>query len=301
MMARQVAALRAARAWAPARAASRTALKQKLSVILLEDVERLGRRGEQVEVKPGFARNFLLPSRRAVYATPDNKRLYLSGETVQRVVAEKSEAAVAEEWLRSRVTHLRPIFRRNAAEPGGMTLLKEVNGGHRAAPRRAAHRFRPPLTRPAALQLAKRFADKYDLDVEPSQLRVRGGAWPIKTFGAHTIDVALPELSEPAPLLLHVIDQKGPVPALPELTRPRGRQAAGEAEKGEEKKGEAEGGEEAELLEGEDARGDKRKRQRRPLRRYSRPRRSDRRDRAAAAAAPKPAAAAAAPAAAPKR
>ncbi|MCK4176965.1 50S ribosomal protein L9 [Aciditerrimonas ferrireducens] len=40
-----------------------------MRVVLREDVERLGRRGDIVEVSKGFARNFLVPSRRAVPAT----------------------------------------------------------------------------------------------------------------------------------------------------------------------------------------------------------------------------------------
>ncbi len=43
-----------------------------MKVILLERVERLGIIGEVVEVKPGFARNYLLPQRKALRATKEN-------------------------------------------------------------------------------------------------------------------------------------------------------------------------------------------------------------------------------------
>ena len=47
-----------------------------MKVILQVDVHSLGREGEVVEVKDGFARNFLLPHKKAVEATPLNlKRL----------------------------------------------------------------------------------------------------------------------------------------------------------------------------------------------------------------------------------
>jgi len=46
-----------------------------VEVILLEHLETLGRRGEVVRVKPGYARNFLLPRRLAMLATPGAKRL----------------------------------------------------------------------------------------------------------------------------------------------------------------------------------------------------------------------------------
>jgi large subunit ribosomal protein L9 len=46
-----------------------------MEVILREDVEKLGARGELVKVKDGFARNFLLPRRKAVMASEANKKI----------------------------------------------------------------------------------------------------------------------------------------------------------------------------------------------------------------------------------
>ena len=46
-----------------------------MEVILREDVEKLGSRGEVVKVAPGYARNFLLPKRLAVAATESNKKI----------------------------------------------------------------------------------------------------------------------------------------------------------------------------------------------------------------------------------
>jgi large subunit ribosomal protein L9 len=46
-----------------------------MEVILREDIEKLGHRGEVVNVAPGFARNFLLPRRMAVAATEANKKI----------------------------------------------------------------------------------------------------------------------------------------------------------------------------------------------------------------------------------
>ena len=56
-----------------------------MEVILREDVEKLGNRGEVVKVAPGFARNFLIPRRIAVQATEANRK----------IVAQEREA-----WLR---------------------------------------------------------------------------------------------------------------------------------------------------------------------------------------------------------
>jgi large subunit ribosomal protein L9 len=46
-----------------------------MEVILREDVDKLGNRGEIVKVAPGFARNFLLPKRLAVAATEANRKI----------------------------------------------------------------------------------------------------------------------------------------------------------------------------------------------------------------------------------
>jgi large subunit ribosomal protein L9 len=46
-----------------------------MEVILREDIEQLGARGEMVNVAPGYARNFLLPKRLAVAATDSNRKI----------------------------------------------------------------------------------------------------------------------------------------------------------------------------------------------------------------------------------
>jgi len=46
-----------------------------MEVILREDIEKLGSRGEVVKVASGYARNFLLPKRLAVLATESNKKI----------------------------------------------------------------------------------------------------------------------------------------------------------------------------------------------------------------------------------
>ena len=46
-----------------------------MEIILREDVDKLGARGQVVKVAPGYARNFLLPKRLAVQATEANKKI----------------------------------------------------------------------------------------------------------------------------------------------------------------------------------------------------------------------------------
>ena len=45
-----------------------------MRVILTQTIESLGIIGSEAEVKPGYARNFLLPQKKAVVATPQNRR-----------------------------------------------------------------------------------------------------------------------------------------------------------------------------------------------------------------------------------
>ena len=48
---------------------------RNVEVLLVHDVDNLGHRGEIVKVKPGYARNFLLPQGKATVATLQNKRM----------------------------------------------------------------------------------------------------------------------------------------------------------------------------------------------------------------------------------
>jgi large subunit ribosomal protein L9 len=61
-----------------------------MQVILRTDVENLGRLGDIVEVKPGFARNYLIPKRMAMLATPGNKKVF---EQQRRKLQEKLDKA----------------------------------------------------------------------------------------------------------------------------------------------------------------------------------------------------------------
>lgn len=47
-----------------------------MNVILLEKIYKLGNIGDEVKVKSGYARNFLIPSGKALYSTPENKEFF---------------------------------------------------------------------------------------------------------------------------------------------------------------------------------------------------------------------------------
>ncbi len=59
-----------------------------MQVILLEKIRNLGDLGDQVNVKPGFGRNYLIPHRKAVAATEENKALF----NARRAELEKTQA-----------------------------------------------------------------------------------------------------------------------------------------------------------------------------------------------------------------
>ena len=47
-----------------------------MNIILLERIEKLGQMGELVSVKSGYARNYLLPHGKAVFASQENIKLF---------------------------------------------------------------------------------------------------------------------------------------------------------------------------------------------------------------------------------
>jgi large subunit ribosomal protein L9 len=65
-----------------------------MEVILREDIERLGSRGQVVKVADGYARNFLLPKRMAVAATDANRKIVEQERQahLRREAKQKSEA-----------------------------------------------------------------------------------------------------------------------------------------------------------------------------------------------------------------
>lgn len=61
-----------------------------MNVILLEKVQNLGKLGDRIKVKNGYARNYLLPKGKAVLATPQNVAVFEQ----RRMELEKAEADI---------------------------------------------------------------------------------------------------------------------------------------------------------------------------------------------------------------
>jgi large subunit ribosomal protein L9 len=85
-------------------------------VLLREDIDNLGARGEIVRVKAGYARNYLLPRNLAVEATPNNVR-QIEGERAalaKREAKDRTQAEAQAEQLRN----LTLSFERKVGEAG---------------------------------------------------------------------------------------------------------------------------------------------------------------------------------------
>jgi large subunit ribosomal protein L9 len=89
-----------------------------MDVILLERVEKLGRIGEVVAVKPGYARNFLLPRGKALRATDANKAKFeVQRATIEADNAKRREAAEAQAKT---MTDVSVVLIRQASNAGAL-------------------------------------------------------------------------------------------------------------------------------------------------------------------------------------
>ena len=73
-----------------------------MKVILLQDVKGKGKKGQMLEVSDGYARNFMLPRKLAIEATPDaiNTMRMNDKATQERIAREKAEAMAVSKQLR---------------------------------------------------------------------------------------------------------------------------------------------------------------------------------------------------------
>lgn len=89
-----------------------------VDLILLQRVDKLGQMGDRVKVKPGYARNFLLPQKKALRATKDNlarfeeQRVQLEAQNLKR----REEA----ERIAERVGGLAVVVIRQAGDSGSL-------------------------------------------------------------------------------------------------------------------------------------------------------------------------------------
>jgi large subunit ribosomal protein L9 len=133
-----------------------------MEVILLERVEKLGHIGDVVRVKPGYARNFLLPQKKAVRATEDNRKR-IDEQRAQLEAANKERRGEAEQHA-GRLQDMTVTLIRQAGEAG--QLYGSVN----------------------ARDIAVAVAEASALAVRRQHVRL---TMPIKAIGLHAVAVAL--------------------------------------------------------------------------------------------------------------
>ena len=104
-----------------------------MEVILLERIETLGQMGDVVNVKPGYARNYLLPQKKALRATEENRR-HFEGQRTQ-LEATNLERRDAAQEVGARLDGLAVVLIRQAGDAGQLygsvnarDIAKEVTG-----------------------------------------------------------------------------------------------------------------------------------------------------------------------------
>ena len=85
-----------------------------MEVILKEDVNKLGHRGDVVKIADGYGRNYLLPGKLAIEATPANKAVIeqMKGSAIRKLAKEK----VIAEDLSKKLESVELVFERKVGE-----------------------------------------------------------------------------------------------------------------------------------------------------------------------------------------
>ncbi|HEX5421624.1 MAG TPA: 50S ribosomal protein L9 [Gammaproteobacteria bacterium] len=133
-----------------------------MQVILLEKVDNLGRLGDTVKVKPGYARNYLIPKGKATVATPEN----IAKFEHRRVELERKaagETAVAQE---------------RAAKLEGQTIKITANAGPEGK----------LFGSVGTLDIAEA-CTALGVELERSEVRLPDG--PIRVLGSHEVELHL--------------------------------------------------------------------------------------------------------------
>jgi large subunit ribosomal protein L9 len=85
-----------------------------MEVILKEDIEKLGHRGDVVRVADGYGRNYLLPARLAIQATTANKAVI--EQMKQSAVRKLAKEKVIAEDLSNQLDNIELVFERKVGE-----------------------------------------------------------------------------------------------------------------------------------------------------------------------------------------
>ena len=133
-----------------------------MEVILLDKVENLGGIGDKVKVKPGYARNFLIPQGKATRATPENIAEF---EARRAELEAKAASVIAEAKARAeKIEGLKLVIKAKAGSEG--KLFGSVG----------------------TVDIAEA-AEAVGVTIERSELRLAEG--PLRMVGEHEVEVHL--------------------------------------------------------------------------------------------------------------
>lgn len=132
-----------------------------IELLLIQSVDHLGKQGEVVEVKRGYAMNYLLPQGLATFATDHHKRM-----------VEKHKARLLQ-IQHERLAGLRQLADRIAAQ----SITIEANANDEG------HLYGSV----GALEIVKAIKQQ-DVTITPDQVRLKG---PLKELGLYTVDIHL--------------------------------------------------------------------------------------------------------------
>ena len=133
-----------------------------MQVVLLEDVKSLGKQGEIVKVNEGYARNFILPRKLGVEATPKN----LNDLKLKKANEEKK---AAEQLAEARELGAK-------LEKSSVTLSIKAGDNGKA------------FGSVSGKEIAKAIQEQLGLDIDKKKLVLPE---PLKTFGTHEVPVKL--------------------------------------------------------------------------------------------------------------
>ena len=98
-----------------------------MEVILIENIEKLGKVGDVVKVKDGYARNYLIPKKKVLRASKENLKVFEEKKSV--IEAEEKKRKIKSEEIAKKIKDLEVIIIRNAAENGqlyGSVTSKDI-------------------------------------------------------------------------------------------------------------------------------------------------------------------------------
>lgn len=133
-----------------------------MEVILLEDVKSLGKKGQIVKINDGYARNFVLPKKLGLEATPKNLNdLKLKKANEDKIAKEKLEAAKE--------------FAKVLEESTVVVKIKSGEGGR-------------TFGSVSSKEIAQEAKKQLDFDIDKKKIVLDE---PIRTLGTHVIQIKL--------------------------------------------------------------------------------------------------------------